>query len=94
MMGLAPKALPCVLPPLELQLPPPPARAHKSFLGCAAQLPLIIASAATLLNGGYCNFSKSDILAHDAIYLMDHCDEVHLRFLFLQVQTAKIILPR
>ena len=49
MMGLAAKALPCVLPPLELQLPPPPARAHKSFLGCAAQLPLIIASAATLL---------------------------------------------
>ena len=47
--GLAAKALPCVLPPLELQLPPPPARAHKSFLGCAAQLPLIIASAATLL---------------------------------------------
>ena len=51
MMGLAAKALPCVLPPLEqLQLRPPPARAHKSFNGCAAQLPLITASAATLLN--------------------------------------------
>ena len=49
MMGLAAKALPCVLPPLEqLQLRPPPARAHKSFNGCAAQLPLITASAATL----------------------------------------------
>ena len=45
------KPCPASFPPLEqLQLRPPPARAHKSFNGCAAQLPLITASAETLFN--------------------------------------------